>query len=185
MRNIRLKNGFTLVELLVALMVGGVIFAAVAALAYGLGNANRSTDDTCQKQAQLRYATVRIAELIKMSKLFYTASDEEIVLWLDNNENEKIEETEMVSIRRVGSGNNMQLYEFRSEGEPVALIPRCGNVQFEFDEPSLPPTKRKFVSIRFELLENGIIRQYQINASLRGWAGHLLDEQGNILPGAF
>jgi len=185
MRNTRLKNGFTLVELLVALMVGGVIFAAVAALAYGLSNANQATDDTCQKQAQLRYATVRIAELIKMSKLLYTASDEEIVLWIDNDENDRIDESELLSIRRVGSGNNMQLYEFRSEGEPAVLIPHCGNVRFEFDEPSLPPTKRKFVSIRFELLENGTTRQYQINASLRSWAGHLLDEQGNLLPGAF
>ncbi len=79
----------------------------------------------------------------------------------------------------------MQLYEFRSIDEPVALIPHCGNVRFEFDEPSLPPTKRKFVSIRFELSENGIIRQYQINAALRSWAGHLLDEQGDILPEAF
>ncbi len=185
MRNTRLKNGFTLVELLVSLMVASVIFAAVAALAYGLGTANRSTDDTCQKQAQLRYATVRIAELIKMSKLLYTASDEEIVLWLDNDANEKIDETELVSIRRVGAGNNMQIYEFRSEGEPAVLMPDCGNVRFEFDEPTLPPTKRKFVSIRFELLENGINRQYQISASLRSWAGHLLDEQGYILPGCF
>ena len=90
----------------------------------------------------------------------------------------------MVSIKRVGSGNNMQLYEFRGEGEPTVLIPHCGNVRFEFDEPSLPPTKRKLVSIRFELLENGITRQYQICAALRSWAGHLLDEQGNLL-GAF
>ena len=74
MRNTRLKNGFTLVELLVAMMVASVIFAAVAALAYGLSTANQSTDDTCQKQAQLRYATVRIAELIKISKLFCVAS---------------------------------------------------------------------------------------------------------------
>jgi len=185
MRNTRLKNGFTLIELLTALIVSSVIFAAVAALAYGLSTANQSTDDTCQKQAQLRYATVRIAELIKMSKLFYAASDEEIVLWLDYNENDLIEETELVSIRRVGAGNNMQIYEFRSIDEPVVLMPDCGNVRFEFDEPSLPPTKRKFVSIRFELLENGITRQYQICAALRSWAGHLLDEQGDLLPGAF
>jgi len=185
MQNIRLKNGFTLVEMLVAMMVAGVIFVAVAALAYGLSSANRSGDDTCQKQAQLRYATVRIAELIKLGKLLYTASDEEIVLWIDSDENDRIDESELVSIRRVGSGSNMQIYEFRSEGEPAVLMPDCGNVRFEFDGPTLPPTKRKLISIRFELSENGVNRQYQISAALRSWAGHLLDGQGNILPGTF
>ena len=54
-------------------------------------------------------------------------------------------------------------------------------MQFRFDEPALPPTKRKFVSISFELVENGVVRQYQINAALRAWAGHLLNDSGEIV----
>ena len=47
-------KGFTLVELLVALMVTSIILAAVATLAFAMGSVKDSTDDTSSKQAQLR-----------------------------------------------------------------------------------------------------------------------------------
>ena len=50
----RRPGGFTLAELLVALTVSSIILAAVAALAYAVGSANDSTDDTERKQAQVR-----------------------------------------------------------------------------------------------------------------------------------
>jgi len=184
MRNTRYENGFTLVELLMALVVTSIVLAAVATLAYALGTANERSDDTSQKQAQVRYATVRLSELIRYSKLVYAASESEIVLWLDYNRNEQLEDLELVVIKKVLLENDdIQLCEGSSAPEPGVLIPRCGNVQFRFDEPALPPTKRKFVSISFELVENGVVRQYQINAALRGWAGHLLDGSGNIVIG--
>jgi len=58
----------------------------------------------------------------------------------------------------------------------VPLVPQCVNVQFSFDV--VPPYSR-FVSISFDVLENEIVRQYQINTSLSGWAGNLLDAGGN------
>ncbi len=176
-------KAFTFIELLVALVVTSIVLTAVATLAYALGTVNKTSDDTSRKQAQLRYATLRISELIKYSKLVCAASESEIVLWLDYNKNEEIEmATELLVIKKVALGDgDMQLCEFNSAPAPVVLIPRCSNVQFRFDEPSLPPTKRKFVSISFELVENDIVRQYQINAALRGWAGHLLDADGNII----
>ena len=176
-------KGFTLVELLMALVVTGIVSAAVATLAYALGTANDSSNDTAVKQAQLRYATLRISELIKYSKLVYAASESEIVLWLDRDRNGELDITgELVAIRKVIlAGSDMQLCEFNSAPGPVVLIPQCRNVQFGFDEPALPPTKRRFVSISFDLVENGVTHNYQINAALRGWAGHLLDGSGNIV----
>jgi len=44
----------------------------------------------------------------------------------------------------------------------------------------LPP-QSEFVTISFDVVENGITRQCQINATLRGRAGNLLDEGGNIV----
>ncbi len=38
-----------------------------------------------------------------------------------------------------------------------------------------------FVSISFDLEENGAVHNYQINASLRAWAGNLLDGSGEIV----
>lgn len=176
-------NGFTLVELLVALIVVSIIFTAVATLAYTLGAVNDSTNDMAEKQAQVRFATLRISELIKYSKLVHAASESEIELWLDYNKDEHLDEsTELVVIRKVVLENgDMQLCEFNSAPEPVVLIRQCSNVQFRFDEPSLPPMKRKFVSISFDLVENGAPRQYQISAALRGWAGNLLNEAGDAI----
>ncbi len=183
MRNTRYENGFTLVELLIALMVTSIVLTAVATLAYAMGTANETSGDTSQKQAQVRYATLRISELIRYSKLVYAASESEIVLWLDRDRDGELDITdELVAITKVIlAGGDMQLCEFNSAPEPVVLIPRCRNVQFRFDEPALPPTKRKFVSISFDLVENGVVRQYQISAALRGWAGNLLDGSGNIV----
>ena len=176
-------KGFTLVELLVALMVTSIVLTAVATLAYAMGTVNDSSNDTAVKQAQLRYVTLRISDLIKYSKLVYAASESEIVLWLDYNKNEQVEmDTELLVIRKVDlGGGDIKLCEFNSAPEPVVLVERCRNVEFRFDEPLLPATKRKFVSISFDVVENNVVRQYQINAALRGWAGHLLDADGNII----
>jgi len=173
-------KAFTFVELLVALVVTGIVLTAVATLAYTLGTVNETSDDTSRKQAQLRYATLRISELIKYSKLVYAASEDEIVLWLDYNKDEHLDEiTELVLISKVPlADGDMQLYEFNSDPEPVLLIPRCRNVQFVLD--SAPPDT-KSVGISFELEENDVWHEYQINAALRGWAGHLLDADGNII----
>ncbi len=176
------NKGFTLVELLVALMVTSIILAAVATFAFALGKVNDSSNDTAVKQAQLRYVTLRISELIRYSKLVYSSSEDEVVFWLDENKNEHIESKELVAIRKeLLPGGNVRLCEYSHDAGTVRLIPQCRNVRFGFDKPLLPVTKRKFVSVSFELVENGVVRQYQIGTTLRCWAGHLLDENGNIL----
>jgi len=64
--------------------------------------------------------------------------------------------------------------------EYVVVIPECSNVQFQFDDS---PPQSQFVSISFELTENGIARQYHIDSALRCWAGHLLNATGTDLVG--
>ncbi len=48
MRDTRYENGFSLVELLVALIVTGIVLAAVATLAFAVGAANDVADDSSQ-----------------------------------------------------------------------------------------------------------------------------------------
>ena len=176
------NQGFTLVELLVALMVTSIILGAVATLAFALGKVNDASSDIAVKQAQLRYATLRISDLVRYSKLVYSSSENEVVLWLDENKNEHVEPKEIVTIKReLLPGGDVRLCEYCHGAKAVVLIPRCRNVRFWFDEPLLPATRRKFVSVSFNLVESGVVRQYQIGAALRCWAGHLLDEEGNIL----
>ena len=183
MRPIRLKQnfkGFTLVELLVALAVTSIVLTAVATLAYAMGTANDASDDTSQKQAQVRYATLRISELIRYCKLIYDTPDNDIVVWkADNNGDDVVDSNELVYIE---TGPGRDYIEVREADDSlVVLIPVCSNVQFWFDEPSLPPPQRKSVSISFDFTENGVARRYQTNTALRGWAGNLLNGSGEIV----
>ncbi len=197
MRDVRYKRGFTLIELLLALIITGIILAAVTTLAFAVGAANDTTDYTSQKQAQVRFATLRISELIRQCKLVCGTPSGEIAIWrADINGDGQININELVYIERGAGGDYLRFCEFPSSDTTpkelsdiqtlstssysvtyIPLVPQCSNVQFGF-LPELPP-KSRFVTISFDLSENGIIRQYQINTSLCGWAGNLLDAGGN------
>jgi prepilin-type N-terminal cleavage/methylation domain-containing protein len=198
-------SGFTLVELLVALMVSSVVLTAVATLAYALGSANDSTDDTSRKQAQVRYTTLRISELVRHCKLVCYAGPADFAVWrADENNDGRINFSELVYIEKGAGANHLHFCEFpiswgwdpvvnlsdigafstswwaarNMAVESTALIPQCSNVQFSFD--ALPP-RTQFVSISFDLVEDNKPRQYQINAVVRGWAGNLLNAAGTAL----
>ncbi len=203
MRITRYENGFTLVELLVALVVTGIVLAAVATLAFAMGAANDVADDSSQKQAQVRYATLRISELIRHCKLICGAPGDDLAVWrADDNGDGEINPQELVYLEMGPGRNYVQLLDFPNaanwrvtlssilggtardelillcDERQTKLVSECSNVQIVLDSP---PPWSKFVSVSFELLENGAVRQYQINAALRGWAGHLLDTDGSSL----
>jgi len=197
-------GGFTLVELLVALTVSSIVLAAVATLAYAMSSANDSTDDTSVKQAQVRYTTVRLSELLRHSKLICFAGPDDFAVWRgDDNEDGQINAGELVLVEKGSGGEHLQLCDFPVAGsDPVValssiraystswwlslglsirrttLICQCGNMEFSFD--SLPPAAR-FVNVSFELLENGFSRQYEMSGYVRGWAGNLLNATGTGL----
>jgi len=196
-------GGFTLVELLIALVITSLILTAVATIAYALGVANDSTDDTAEKQAQVRYATLRIGELIRHCKLVCGEFEGNLALWrADDIDDSQINLNEVIYIEQGSEG--LRLCEFSSPGNLAInranidslvsgwwlayngdtsythLIPEASNVQFELDEPA--PASR-FVSVSFDIVENGVSGHYQINAALRGWSGNLLDESGQIVDG--
>jgi len=203
MRNTRNENGFTLVELLVALAVTGIVSAAVATLAYAVGTANKGSDDTSRKQAELRLSTLRISELVRNCKLICGMPGDDLAVWrADDNGNGQINPQELVYLEMGPGRNYVQLLDFPNaaswrvtlssilggtakdelillcEERQTTLVLECSNVQIVLDSP---PPWSKSVSMSFELVENGAVRQYQINAALRGWAGHLLDTDGNSL----
>ncbi|MHC4158264.1 MAG: prepilin-type N-terminal cleavage/methylation domain-containing protein [Planctomycetota bacterium] len=197
------RKGFTLVELLVALVVASIVFTAVATLAYALGVANESTGDTSRKQAQLRYATLGISELIRNCKLICRTGGSDIAIWQeDDNSNGQININELVYIDAGTSRDHIRLYRCNDSSNPevtlseidsvgtswwlgyydsesyAELITECSNVQFADDWPA-PQTE--FVSISFDIVENDVVRQCQINAALRGRAGHLLNAAGDAI----
>ena len=203
------NNGFTLVELLMAMIVSAFVLTAVAALAFAMGSADDSSDDTSQKQAQLRHATINVSELIQHCRLVVVATLGHVAFWrADDDGDNRINLEEIVYIDRGPGGDRLQLVEFTSTNNPVVtlpqirplgqhwwtsimgaqesftvLIPACSNVQFFYDSPPQPPgqTQIKSISIAFDISENGVNRKYQINASLRNWAGNLLSSDGSFI----
>jgi len=190
------KKGFTLVELLVALIVSSIILAAVATIAFAMSSASNSTDDTSSKQAQVRYATLRISELIRHCKMICGTSGDDLAVWrADDNSDGQININELVYIERGANADYLRLCEFAlSDTTPatlseiktlstssysvtyVPLLPQCSNVQFMVD---VEPPMTKFVSISVDLVENSVVRDYQISNELRSWAGNLLNGTGD------
>lgn len=199
MKKTRYEKGFTLVELLVAMIVTSIIVAAVATLAFAMSSANDETDDTSQKQAQVRFATLRISDLLRHCKLICGTPGGQLAVWRADDGDGQININELVYIERGTGYDYLRLCEFPSfdtsvvnlsdietlstssyDVTYVTLIPQCSNVEFYLDDPDSPPNSR-FVTISFEVVENDSVHQFQISASLRGWAGNLLNGSGNIV----
>jgi prepilin-type N-terminal cleavage/methylation domain-containing protein len=198
------KKGLTLIELLVAMIVTSIIATAVVTLAYALDTANDISDDTSEKQAQIRFAAIRISELIRHSRLVCYAGSDDLAVWRADDDNDnQISISELAYIECGSAHDHLRICEFQSSNSTAInissigtfasnwwsaysadvnytnMMPQCSVVDFGF-LPALPP-QGKFVTISFEVVENGIARQCQINATLHGWAGNLLDEGGNIV----
>ena len=207
MINNRCKNGFTLIELLVALVVTSIVVTAVVTMAYALDTANDYTNDTSKIQAQIRFAALRVSDLIRYSRLVCYVGSDDLAVWRADDDNDgKISISELVYIECGSALDHLRLCEFPSSNNTAinpgsigsfasnwwstysssvnytTLVPQCSDVQFRFDVlPELPALGSRFVSISYDVVENGVTRQCQINAELRGRAGNLLDDSGNIV----
>jgi prepilin-type N-terminal cleavage/methylation domain-containing protein len=196
MRDISCKRGFTLVELLLALVVTGILLAALTTLAFAVGSANDTTDDTIQKQMQIRFATLRVSELIRYCKLICTGPNNELAVWReDENDDGQININELVYIERGAGKDYLGLCEFPASDTSIVslsdvqtilpsnysvtyvpLVPECADVEFALDTA---PPYTKFVNVSFDMTEDAIVGQYEINAALCCWAGNLLDSTGS------
>ena len=136
-------KGLTLVELMVALMVTSIVLTAVATLAYALGTVNEASDDTSRKQAEVRYATLKISELVRHCKLICATPGNDIVIWKadDSPSNGRIDVLELAYIENVSGENCVKLLEFddcppslitlfRDEPSPINLLGQSGRKDF-------------------------------------------------------
>ncbi|HEG44533.1 MAG TPA: type II secretion system protein [Phycisphaerales bacterium] len=194
------RAGFTLVELLMALMVTAIILSAVATLAFALTSGVSETDEISANQAALRFATVKLGDLIRNSRHAMITSSNDIALWRsdDNNDN-AINAAELVYIEADTSDNSLKLLEFPNEPATVTiaeiengtarsdlisiaterfatLFPECYSMQMTMVNP-------KLVDISFQLMENEVLQSYQISAARRCSAANLIDTSGQLVSG--
>ena len=196
-------NGFTLAELLVGLLVTSIVLAAATTLAFALGSVDDYLGDTARKQAQLRYATLKVSDLIKNCKLICRLEENNLAIWCgDYNADGQINLNEMAYLGSDLSGNYLRLCTIFDDNRVVPigeikpfisgfsdygistyretyLIPQCRNLQFLVDTG---PPWTKFATISFDLEEDGNLHNYQISAAMRCHAGNVLNPSGAINP---
>jgi len=182
-----------------ALMVMAVVLTAVVTLAYALSAAHDSTSDISEKQAQVRYATLRISELIKYSRLVCAQLSGDLVMWCgDDNGDDQINISEIMYIETGYNRNYIRLLQFYpnnpSDDRNVSLglvrwwylkniltskypefrttlMEDCEDIRITLDDN---PPYTKLVNIQYKLEEDDQLRTYQISTALRCWAGNLI-----------
>lgn len=199
----------TLAELLIALAITGVLMAAVTTMTFALDSANNKANLTGQSQGRIRYATLKVSELIKHCRLICAYYNNELIIWKsDDDGDDKIDLEELLFIN-FGSNDCIKLKTYSNipseyinidihpnyftNGDAqtaleqsctkseVNVVPQCENLQVRFDQPGLPAWQRKFVSILFDVTENQETRRYQVNAKLSVCAENLVSSDGTIV----
>lgn len=156
---IRGKNsGFTLVELMVALLVASVVLAAVATLAGAVTAADNATDQMGRQQAQLRQVSMRLSDLIRRANRVIQADDDRFQLWHDVNADGMATVDELTEVTRGVDGNGLTIGGIETHAD-------CQTVSFGYDAAA-PDTR--FITVRFHVMEDSQLQQHSVNARL--WA---------------
>jgi hypothetical protein len=196
-------TGFTVIELVTSLMISFIVLTAVVTLAYAMSSAYNSTSDTNEKQAQIRYISLRISELIKYSILICDVSSDELVIWrADDNNDNQINISEITYIE-TGGGKYLRLLQFnplpmydytlplllirspylkvflkyRHSETYTTLIEQCSDISITLDKY---PPYTQLVNISFDIEENRQKRTYQISSALRCRMSSLLNAYGSL-----
>jgi len=195
----------TFVELMIALIITAILLAAITAMADALGTLNESSDDRLQTQSEVRYAVLRLTDLIKHANLICSVDDvNNISVWRsDINGDGAINAPELVYVERFNGG--LRIVEFTTNDAAImaqviplasiqngstrdaltasctervtSLISQCNNISFQLD---VAPPWSNLASISFVLSEGTETYQCEVKASLRGRADDWLDDFGNV-----
>lgn len=186
------RKGFTLAELILALSVMAIVLTTAATLAFAMGSAQSATNKMGEKQARLRFSTMRIRELARNSCLVFT-TDNGVVFWKDDTDaNGRISGNEIAwlsTTQDLGAGAGVQIMEFPGETaiftktelqnaadvgvlvnsldeQTMLLLEDCTSASISLDS--------KVVTVDFCLTENNMTKEYQICGMVRASAEYLL-----------
>jgi type II secretory pathway pseudopilin PulG len=191
------RSGFTVAELILGLSVMAIVLAAAATLAFAMGSANSVTSKMSERQAHLRFANMRIGELIRTSRLVFEYEDQDdvLVFWVeDKNNNGKINGDEVAFLyagnHSVEDNNptSVEIVEFPGQAMRVPEFGSLNNIDVSklYDNTEERVTELiadcsnvtvsldvsgKFVTVEFDLKDSGSTKTYQICGVVRAMAG--------------
>ena len=151
------KYGFTLVELMVALIVASIVLAAVATLAGATTAADQATDQMGREQSQLRMVSMRLTDLIRRANRVEISAVNGFQLWHDNNADGLETADELTLVVRGADGNTLTIGANEAHN-------KCQNISFGYD--TVAPDTR-FITVSFDITENGQLQNHSVNARLR------------------
>ena len=203
----RYRNGFTLPECILSLMVVGIILAAAATLAFAMNSAEKVTDKMGESQTYVRYATMRVSELIRNCNMVFATSyfRNGIVVWTDDDGDGQIDPLELVYVEydsinaeldmvsysnlAVGAVDRFAVNEVKSGSARITLeaigTGRYTNIVFGCTAAlfSVADPVGDLVNISFIVKEDDISKLYQITSRRMVSMDYLLDGSGNLLSG--
>lgn len=157
MRTGQRHSGFTLVELLVALLAASVVLAAVATLAGATTCAQTVTDQMGRERAELLQVSARLSDFIKRANAVTAAAADGFTLWHDVNGDGVQDADELTTVSRNASGDTIIV-------GTDEIYPNCENVEFV---SNVADPNARFISVWFDLEEGGQTQRHSICARLR------------------
>lgn len=158
------RRGFTLVELLVALMVTAVVLTAAATMAGALSSGKAASDQACRNGAYLMQLESRLSDLIMRANGVLSADGQKIVLWHDHNGDGFGAISEYTSLEIENTGRFV-IYK-NSEPMNKEAYAECRNILFLADNADAAQIKN--LTIQWDMTENGISQAYSVCGTLRG-----------------
>ncbi len=152
------KRGFTMAELLVALMVASIVLAAAATLAGALAGGKRVTDQVGRTTVCLMQLQHRLSDLLTRAEGVCDSNAAGFCLWHDIDEDGAIDESEKTWVAAGATGDGLTIggveqYDF------------CLGVEIHYDV--LPPAT-KLVTVRFDIYDGRLTQPYAVSGTLRG-----------------
>ena len=151
------KGGFTLVELLMATMVTTIILTALATLASAMSNADRETKNMSEQQAQVRYFTLRLTELIRNASYIIPVYNPRkgIVVWTESVLDGAPKPYEVVYVE-LDTDDGVVKWDEAADGSVAIRLAGAGEIEFlEFSDQT--------VGYYISAIESGDARTYWVN----------------------
>ncbi len=203
--NIKRKNnpGFTLVELLIALMVSAVVLSAVAGLTFAFTSADTDSDEKFSNLSRMRYVTLRLSELIRNCKMICDYDNGDVVIWKnDDNKDGKVNVNEIVILEKGNFSSKLNILQYHTTNNErvflndikyyniksilnnnydfnrVTFLKNCRNINFYFDQ--WPPYTER-MGISYEMKEGSTWNKYHLRLYLRAYSKDILNYDGSQL----
>lgn len=158
------RRGFTLVELLIALMITAIILTAATTMAGALSSGKAASDQAARDGAYLMQLNGRLSDLIMRANGVLSAAGQTIVLWHDHNGDGAGAISEYTTIE---SPDTEQLVIYNNQTpETKEVYSKCKDVQFWVDNADAAQIKN--VTIQWNMAENGVSQKHGVCATLRG-----------------